>query len=154
MRTISRQVNDLNPGKLALLGEISRAYRTEKKHWLGVFRQADTRHLIKQARKVRDAAVKDKYVPASGLQARMWKLALSDAADTWDKHWKALFVEVRSKLSKHSLLKNEEAQVTAGRAGLPNRRKPDGHSKSETQQKWSHSNFYRMTMVITFFGTV
>jgi len=108
MRTYKRRIAELNPGKLKHLAEIAVAYRAEKRHWLSVFERTDTRHLINQSRKVRDQALKDKYVSKSGLQARMWKLALTDAADIWDRHWQALIVEIRGKLMGHELVKDEE----------------------------------------------
>jgi hypothetical protein len=33
----------------------------------------------------------------------MWKLALVDAAETWDKYWQAMFVEPRRKISQRRL---------------------------------------------------
>src|SRR5271170_6843564 len=37
--------------------------------------------------------------PPNQLQARHWKLALNDAAETWDKYWQSIFVKVRLKIS-------------------------------------------------------
>jgi hypothetical protein len=78
------------------------AYADEKRYWLDRFAQRDHRHLICKHRQVRDAAIKAGHVPRSGLQARMWKLALVDAAQTWDKQWKALFVTVRSRVGRRA----------------------------------------------------
>lgn len=102
MRTVRRQVVELNPGKKSKLRDLIEAFAAEKQHWLDVFARADHRHLIKQQRLVRDAALAGSYESVSGLQARMWKLALTDAAQTWDKYWKALFVEVRRKIEKRT----------------------------------------------------
>jgi hypothetical protein len=63
--------------------------------------------LLETPRKVRDFLVKEGYQSPYCLQARHWKLALQDAIDTWDAYWKALFVEVRSRISSH-IFKEEE----------------------------------------------
>lgn len=70
--------------------------------WLDVFARKDHRHLIGRHRQVRDQAIKDGYTPKSGLQARMWKLALIDAAETWVKYWEALKVEVRARVARRA----------------------------------------------------
>ena len=100
MRTVKRQTRELNPGKERALRSLVTAFAAEKRLWLDRFAQRDHRALIQQHRQVRDAAIKDGYVPKSGLQARMWKLALVDAAQTWDKFWQAMFVEVRSAVGR------------------------------------------------------
>jgi hypothetical protein len=98
MRTVRRTiVLDLNLKKRKILEAIARAYRSEKQHWLDVFARQDKRPHIKNARLVRDAAVAAHYQPVSGLQDRMWKLALADAADTWDRYWSALIEKVQRK---------------------------------------------------------
>lgn len=102
MRTVRRQVRELNAGKHEQLAALMRAYAAEKQHWLAVFARRDHRALVKRHRQVRDDAVARQYEPVSGLQARMWKLALIDAAETWDKYWQALFVEVRRKIGSRS----------------------------------------------------
>lgn len=98
MRTVCRQTRALNPGKATALRAVVRAYAAEKRHWLDHFARREYRPLLLRHRQVRDAALKSAYAPKSGLQARMWKLALVDAAQTWDKYWKALFAEVRSRV--------------------------------------------------------
>lgn len=100
MRTVRRQVADLNSGKRETLAGLIRAYAAEKQYWLQIFAQRDSRIAIKHHRDIRNAAVARGYESASGLQARMWKLALIDAAETWDKYWQALFVEMRSKIGR------------------------------------------------------
>lgn len=100
MRTVRRQAHPINAGKRGTLAALVRAYAAEKQHWLQVFAQRDTRHLIERHRDVRDAAVARGHLSASGLQARMWKLALTDAAETWGKYWQGLFVEVRRKIAR------------------------------------------------------
>jgi len=95
MRTVKRQVLNLNPGKLSKVAELARLYADEKQYWLSELEKTEFRHLIKNQRKIRDAAVADKYKSTAGLQARMWKLALIDACETLDKYWQALFVDVK-----------------------------------------------------------
>jgi len=72
----------------------------EKQHWLQVFARHGTRSLVDQQRKVRDDAAARQYEPASGLQTRLWKLALIDAAETWDKYWQTPLVETRRKIGR------------------------------------------------------
>ena len=98
MRTVQREVRDVNVGKLATLDEIIAAYAAEKQHWLNVFASAENRPLLKVHRIVRDQAVHAGYCSQFGLQARMWKLALVDAAETHDKYWQSIFQEVRQRL--------------------------------------------------------
>ena len=98
MRTVRRQVIDLNLGKLAKVTEMARLYAFEKQYWLTELEKTDFRALIKSHSKVRDAAVASKYKSVAGLQSRMWKLALIDACETLDKYWQALFVDVKGKI--------------------------------------------------------
>jgi len=98
MRTVKRKVRPLNRGKLAQLRGLVDAFAVEKEHWLEVLTQRDYRHLIGRSRELRDAALAAKYVPQALLQNRMWKLALSEAAATWDRYWEAIFADVRSKI--------------------------------------------------------
>jgi transposase len=98
MRTVRRQAEDLNQGKLTKIAEIARLYAIEKQHWLTELEKTETRSLIKSQRKVRDAAIAQDYKSVAGLQARMWKLALIDACETMDKYWQALFVDVKEKI--------------------------------------------------------
>ena len=102
MRTVKRVTLPLNAAKLGLLQAEANAYAQEKRYWLKQFEKVEIRPLIKLHRELRDQAIKAGYVSPNGLQARMWKLALIDAADTWDRHWKALFDKVRSAIGKRS----------------------------------------------------
>ncbi len=102
MRTVRRQAQELNVGKAQALRTLVEAFAAEKRRWLDRFARRDHRYLIGKHRQVRDDAVKAGYVPMTGLQARMWKLALTDAAQTWDKFWQALFVEVRSRVARRA----------------------------------------------------
>lgn len=100
MRTYRRNVARLNTGKRHSLEAVLRAFADEKRYWLAQFETKAHRPFISKHRKVRDEAIKAEYVPASGLQARMWKLALVEAAETWNKWWEALFVRVREQIGR------------------------------------------------------
>ncbi len=52
--------------------------------------------------------IKQGYISCLGLQARHWKLALEDAAETWNKYWQATFVKVRSKIARRKDLSETE----------------------------------------------
>jgi hypothetical protein len=82
MRTVRRQARELNAGKAQALRGLVAAFADEKRYWLDVFARRDHRHLVGKHRQVRDAALASGHVPRGGLQARMWKLALVDAAQT------------------------------------------------------------------------
>jgi len=98
VRTVRRLVLPLNLGKRQCLKRLLDAYAQEKRHWLDWLARKDRRHLIKSHRQVRDQAVRDKYQSVSGLPARLWKLALTDAAETWDKYWQSILAAVRTRI--------------------------------------------------------
>ena len=103
MRTIKRQSIKLNIGKNIIFQSIARAYAKEKQYWLLQFQQIMHIPYIKNHRIVRNNAVQSSYKSPYGLQARQWKLALQDAADTMDKYWQSLFDGVKSDIHKSSL---------------------------------------------------
>lgn len=99
MRTSQRHViTHLNPGKDDIITALITAYAKEKQYFLDFWSKNGP--LLKKTRVIRDKLVKEGYTSANGLPARLWKLALIDAAETWDKYWKASFVIVRSALAK------------------------------------------------------
>lgn len=104
MRTIKRDTAPVNQGKLREISTLCRAYAREKRFWLDVFASRRNQARISRHREVRNEALAAGYVPASGLQARMWKLALVDAAETWDKYWQAVFVETRRRIARNTSL--------------------------------------------------
>jgi transposase len=104
MRTIKRATYGLNKGKLEEVRAICRAYAAEKRYWLDVFSSAANQARIKTHRQVRDEAIQSGYQSPNGLQARMWKLALVDASETWDKYWQALFVGLRKSIAGNKTL--------------------------------------------------
>ncbi len=59
-------------------------------------------------RKIPDIFLNKGYQSNNKLQARHWKLALQDAVETWDKYWKAIFVQVRSKIFHCKSMTDEE----------------------------------------------
>jgi transposase len=98
MRTVKRHTLPLNQVKLEKLGLIVDANATEKQHWLVLLRTKAYRGLIGNHRIIRDQAVKEKYQSVGGLQARMWKLALTDACETMDKYFQSRFDAIKKKI--------------------------------------------------------
>jgi len=109
LRTVRRCVRELNKEKQLTLNALTKAYANEKQYWLKVFEQKSSRDKIKRSRVIRDVALAAEYEPASNLQSRMWKLALNDAAETWDKYWEALFAKIRPRIAAHPEF-NKEAK--------------------------------------------
>jgi putative transposase len=108
MRTVKRQAITLNAKKRKTLDELCQAYTDEKRHWLQYFRAWDSQAHLGRPRTIRDEKIQQKYQSPHGLQARHWKLALQDAAETWDKYWQAIFVTVRLKISHRKDLSEVE----------------------------------------------
>lgn len=104
MRTVKRDTYKLNIGKKAELHSICEAYAAEKQLWLNVFASNVNQCRIKQHREVRNEAIKAEYVSSNKLQARMWKLALIDASETWDKYYQAMFVDLKSMIAHNKSL--------------------------------------------------
>src|SRR5271156_5102221 len=75
------------------------AYTREKQRWLQHFQCWKRQPYLERPRTLRDEMVKQGYRSPNQLQARHWKLALNDAAETWDKYWQSIFVKVRLKIS-------------------------------------------------------
>jgi transposase len=101
MRTVKRKAAALNRNKLAAVKSLCEAYAKEKNHWLDVLKSWKFQALLGNPRKIRDEFIKNGYQSNHGMQARHWKLALQDAAETWDKNWKAQFIHVRSKIASY-----------------------------------------------------
>ena len=99
MRTVKRKALSLNVKKQQALADLCRAYTREKQHWLQYFQCWKCQSHLGRPRMLRDEKIKQGYRSSHGLQARHWKLALEDAAETWDKYWQATFVKIRSKIS-------------------------------------------------------
>ena len=100
MRTIKRYSLKINKNKWQQLREIAKLYRDEKNFHLRFFNQdhnywAEPDEIIR-----RNFLVKEKYKPATGLQARQWKIALTEAHDTVNKNWCALAAEIKTMISR------------------------------------------------------
>jgi putative transposase len=108
MRTVKRTTLQINAKKRALLNELCRAYTHEKQYWLHLLQSWDLQALLGRSRTIRDRMIKQEYKSSYGLQARHWKLALEDAAATWDKYWQAAFVKVRPKIARRKDLSETE----------------------------------------------
>ena len=102
--TVKRNTLPLNKGKLDALRNLIDAYSKEKQHWIIEFEKEQLK--INQPRTIRDEAVKAKY--KTNLQARTWKLALNDASETWNRHWKAIFQKIRPLIHAKKDLNQED----------------------------------------------
>src|SRR5580698_1520313 len=107
MRTIKRTVRQLNSNKKTVLDRLCNAYAKEKQYWIDVLRAKKYQALLGSHREIRNEFVKKGYKSPKGLQARHWKLTLQDAAETWDKYWQALFVQLRQRIGKQYTVENE-----------------------------------------------
>ena len=108
MRTVKRQILQPNTKKRVVLNEMCQAYDHEKQYWLHRLQAWDLQALLGRSRTIRDRTIQQEYKSFYGLQARHWKLALEDAAETWDKYWQAIFVKVRSKIARRKDLSETE----------------------------------------------
>lgn len=103
-RTIKRVSLPLNAGKRETLQRVATDYAAEKQHWLELF-QAQIA-LLAAPEQVRDQARKDKH--KSVLPSTVWAMALKDAAETMDRYWSALFVEMRRLIASNGNLDDEQ----------------------------------------------
>ncbi len=103
MRTIKRHSIAINAGKNTHIEALAKAYAKEKNYWLLQFQQQIHIPFIKNSRHLRNQAVKEKYSSRYGLQARMWKLALQDAADMMDRFWRSIFDKIKRDIYRSSL---------------------------------------------------
>lgn len=108
MRTVKRSTLPLNVKKQVALDALCQAYAREKQYWLQRFQAWDFQAHLGRSRTIRDQMVKQRYRSSSGLQARHWKLALTDAAETWDKYWQAIFVKIRPIIARRKDLSEAE----------------------------------------------
>lgn len=104
MRTIKRCSDVLNKRKIKAVNQTALAFTKEKKHWLHIFQQKQYLGYIKKHRLIRNEFVAASYQSRYGLQARMWKLALVDAAETMDKYWQSIFEQVKSAIYRNKCL--------------------------------------------------
>ncbi len=109
MRTVKRRSLPLNAKKQTALESLCQAYTGEKRLWLQHFQAWDCQPYLGRPRAIRDEKIKQGYRSPHQLQARHWKLALDDAAETWDKYWQSTFVKVRLKISHRKALSETES---------------------------------------------
>jgi putative transposase len=108
MRTVKRKALPLNAKKQKALESLCHAYTGEKRLWLQHFQAWKCQPYLGRPRTIRDEKIKQGYRSTNQLQARHWKLALDDAAETWDKYWQSTFVKVRLKISHRKALSETE----------------------------------------------
>jgi len=108
MRTVKRHTLPLNQTKLEKLGLVVSAYAKEKQYWLSLLQTKAYRGLIRKHRVIRDQFVKDQYQSVTGLQARMWKLALTDACETMDKYFQSRFDVVKKSIYQKPWSENQK----------------------------------------------
>src|SRR3990170_5601866 len=108
MRCVKQRTLKPNTRKQRDIDALINAYSREKESWLRYFDRWKNISFLGKPRLVRDEKIKEKYRSPYGLQARHWKLALTDAIETWDKYWKSLFVIVRSHVARNSHLSEDE----------------------------------------------
>ena len=94
-RTIRRISLKLNKGKWKKILEIAKAYAKQKDYFLLTYGLPASFSSYKRYTTPRNELVKSDFVSPTGLQARMWKLALKDAFETVDRNWLALAKELR-----------------------------------------------------------
>jgi len=98
MRTVKRNALPLNAKKQKALEDLCQAYAREKQMWLQHFQPWKCQPYLERPRTLRDEMIKQGYRSPHALQARHWKLALENAAETWDKYWQSIFVKLRLKI--------------------------------------------------------
>lgn len=108
MRCVKQRTLAPNTCKQRAIDALITGYSREKETWLRFFDNRKNLPFLGKPRLVRDEKIKEEYRSPYGLQARHWKLALTDAAETWDKYWKSLFVIVRSHVARNSHLSEDE----------------------------------------------
>ena len=100
MRTIRRVSFRLNTDKWQALRDLVRRYAAEKNAHLRVLASDAIFAAHPKGRAYRDGLVAKSYASPAGLQARSWKLALSDAHETVSKQWLALAAAIRPRLAQ------------------------------------------------------
>ena len=145
-RTIKRISLKLNKGKWEILLEIARAYAKQKDYFFLSYAPPASFALYKRYTEPRNELVKASFVSPTGLQARMWKVALKDAFESVDRNWLALARQLRpqvawmrdhqqfNKIQAHYafwVLKKSQrmAALVSGKEQLPMRFKVPGAKK-------------------------
>ena len=97
MRCVRHYTRPLNAGKLAQLRALVHAFNVERAYWVDELKPLCKLAQLDGAgvRRLRDERIKAGYMSPHGLQARGWKLALTEAADLLSRHWQAQLVAVK-----------------------------------------------------------
>ena len=113
MRTVRHATAAINPGKLKALGALVRAFNAERGAWVETLKALDNLAVLDGSgvRKLRDAHVKAGYISPNGLQARGWKLALTEAAALIDRHWQAQLLVVKNDINNRRTLPDNERHL-------------------------------------------
>ena len=98
-RTIKRISLKLNKGKWEILLKIARAYAKQKDYFLTRYAPPASFALYKRYTEPRNELVKASFVSPTGLQARMWKVALKDAFESVDRNCLALARQLRPQVA-------------------------------------------------------
>ena len=107
MRTIKRECLSTKCKSSKIKG-LCLAYCSEKNHFLDLLKDWKWQALLDKPRKIRDILVKEKYKSHYKLQARVWKMALEDSVETWNKYWQSLFVRLRPKVANCKTFTEDE----------------------------------------------
>lgn len=113
MHTTRHATRPLNPAKLTALGAVVAAFNAERRDWVNRLKPLSQLAVLagSSLRKLRDAHIKAGYKSRYGLQARAWKLALTEAADLLDRHWQAQLVAVKDCIRQRAQFKDEERHL-------------------------------------------
>jgi putative transposase len=103
MRCIKRISVVINIGKSRSLDATIMAFNQEKHYWLNQLQQPQNMRYINQAREFRDQQVANGYISSYALQARQWKMALTEAAETMHKYWLGTVAKVRVLVAKNEV---------------------------------------------------
>jgi IS605 OrfB family transposase len=102
MRTIKRISDTINIGKSKELDAVIKAFNQEKQYWLSKLQCPNNILYTNEFRAFRDRQFANKYKSQYGLQARQWKMALTEASDTMHKYWLSTLDKVRQSIIAHT----------------------------------------------------
>ena len=102
MRAIRRVSNTINIGKSQKLDVVIAAFNCEKQYWLSELQRPENLPYTNQFRAFRDKQLASQYKSQYELQARQWKMALTEACEAMHKYWQNIFDKVRQTVNKHT----------------------------------------------------
>lgn len=113
MHTAKHATRPLNARKLACLGALVQAYNDERKLHVEHLKSLKNLRLLdgRGVTELRDAYVKAGYASPTGLQARSWKLVLTDSRDLIDRHWQAQLDAVKTQVLELQGLESSERHL-------------------------------------------